>query len=250
MIYVTGDIHGDPVRLSEEILEEQKDMTKEDYVIVLGDFGLVWDFRGESKDEKYWLDWLEDKPFTTLFIDGNHENFTRLNSYPVEIWHGGKTHAIRPSVRHLMRGECFELEGKKIWAFGGARSHDIQDGILDPVDDIDKIRAWRYDLTKLFRINGVSWWKEEMPNESEMQWGREILARNDNKVDFILTHDCPASIKRIISCGWYETDALNLYLEDIAHNTEFTAWLYGHNHIDRKDLFKFVGLYEQIARIL
>ena len=43
-------------------------MTKDDYVIVLGDFG-IWD---NSKRENYNLDWLEDRPFTTLFISGNH----------------------------------------------------------------------------------------------------------------------------------------------------------------------------------
>ena len=32
----------------------------------------------ESKNEKYWLDWFEDRNFTLLFLDGNHENFDRL----------------------------------------------------------------------------------------------------------------------------------------------------------------------------
>lgn len=87
-IYVTGDIHGNPSRLSTDIFPEQKEMTKEDYVILLGDVGLVWDYKGESKNEKYWLDWLETKSFTTLFIDGNHENFSRLNSYEVSEFCG------------------------------------------------------------------------------------------------------------------------------------------------------------------
>ena len=30
------------------------------------------------------LDWLDGKVFTTLFVDGNHENFDRLYAYPVE----------------------------------------------------------------------------------------------------------------------------------------------------------------------
>ena len=36
-------------------------MTKNDTVIILSDFGLVWDCNGENKTEKYWLDWLEKK---------------------------------------------------------------------------------------------------------------------------------------------------------------------------------------------
>ena len=77
MIYITGDTHGDVRRFSTKSFPEQKEMNKCDYVVVLGDFGLVWDWKGESKHEKNWLDWLEDKPFTTLFIDGNHENNDR-----------------------------------------------------------------------------------------------------------------------------------------------------------------------------
>lgn len=42
MIYVTGDIHGNPRRFNTDNFPEQKEMTKDDYVIILGDFGLVW----------------------------------------------------------------------------------------------------------------------------------------------------------------------------------------------------------------
>ena len=112
MIYVTGDTHGDWVsRLSTDAFPEQKEMTKEDYVIVCGDFG-IWN---DTKQERYNLDWLEDKPFTTLFVDGNHENFDRLYAMPVSEWHGGKVHEIRPSVLHLMRGEIFEIEDKSFF---------------------------------------------------------------------------------------------------------------------------------------
>ncbi len=103
MIFVTGDIHSKPNRFSADIFYEQKEMTKEDYLIILGDFGLVLESDSESRTEKYWLDWLEKKPFTTLFVDGNHENFDRLDAYPVEEWNGGKVHKLRPSVIHLMR---------------------------------------------------------------------------------------------------------------------------------------------------
>lgn len=62
-VYVTGDIHGDPTRLSKNSFYEQKDFSNnkdENVVIILGDFGLVWNRDKESKQEKYWLDWLKD----------------------------------------------------------------------------------------------------------------------------------------------------------------------------------------------
>ncbi len=65
MIYVTGDCHGDFKRFNTSIFPEQDEMTKDDYVIICGDFGGVWNKDVESKTEKWWMDWL----------DGNHENF-------------------------------------------------------------------------------------------------------------------------------------------------------------------------------
>ncbi len=51
MIYVTGDIHGDVSRFSKKKFPEQKGLTKEDIVIVLGDFGVLW-CGEEDKEEK------------------------------------------------------------------------------------------------------------------------------------------------------------------------------------------------------
>ena len=138
MVYITGDTHGPTSfglhsvdgygpRFNKENFPEQKEMTRDDFVVICGDFGGIWNYdsryddthsafkdktsleHGESKEEKYWLDWLDSKKFTLLFVDGNHENFDRLNAYPVEQWNNGKVHKIRPSVIHLMRGQIFEI---------------------------------------------------------------------------------------------------------------------------------------------
>ena len=84
MIYITGDCHSNFERFNTGNFPEQKEMTKDDYVIICGDFGGVWNKDGESKMETSALDWLDGKAFTTLFVDGNHENFDRLYAYPVE----------------------------------------------------------------------------------------------------------------------------------------------------------------------
>ncbi len=42
MIFVTGDIHGNPFpKFDMDSFHEQREMTKNDYIIVCGDFGLV-----------------------------------------------------------------------------------------------------------------------------------------------------------------------------------------------------------------
>lgn len=117
MIYITGDCHRDFSRFTTKNFPEQYNMTKEDYVIICGDFGGVWDYEKEAKEEKHLLDWLEEKPFTTLFVSGNHENFDCLQLYPERTWHGGKVNVIRPSILHLKRGEIFEIAGKNFLCF-------------------------------------------------------------------------------------------------------------------------------------
>ena len=58
MIYVTGDCHGNFRRFQSEYFPEQAGMTKNDVVIIAGDFGGVW-FGDERDDEamKRWTGW-------------------------------------------------------------------------------------------------------------------------------------------------------------------------------------------------
>ena len=186
MIYITGDTHSDFSRFTEENFPIQSEMTKYDYIIICGDFGGVWTFEEESKREKEALDWLNNKNFTTLFVDGNHENYTRLYNYPIEEWKGGKVHEIRDSVLHLMRGEIFDIDNKKIFAFGGARSHDIQDGILN-LDEEERIYEYR-KRGAYFRIRDFSWWDLELPIEEEIQNGISNLEKVNYKVDYVISH--------------------------------------------------------------
>ena len=77
-IYVTGDIHGniDISKLNTKYFSDQKNLTKRDYLIICGDFGLIWN---NSKEELCWRKWLNNKIFTVLFCDGNHESHILLN---------------------------------------------------------------------------------------------------------------------------------------------------------------------------
>ena len=157
MIYITGDTHADfKHRFNMDNFPEQREMTKDDYVIICGDFGGVWNVGQESKNEKHWLDWFEERSYTLLFVDGNHENFDRLNSYPVKEWHGGKIHELRPHVLHLMRGQVFEIDEKKIFTFGGASSHDVTGGILETDDPDFKLKKKRLDKDLIISLAVIS----------------------------------------------------------------------------------------------
>ena len=251
MIFITGDCHSEFEKFNTNNFPIQKELTKDDYVIICGDFGGVWNKDTESDKERFWMNWLEDKPFTTLFVDGNHENFDRLYSYPVEGWNGGKVHKIRPSVIHLMRGQVFTLAGKTFFTFGGAQSHDISSGILDP-DAPDFYDTYRR-LSRagaMFRINHYSWWKEELPSEYEMEEGRKNLEKHGNKVDYIISHCCGTEIQYLIGPGFFKGDYLNEYFEELRQNVQYEKWFFGHYHDDRAITEKDKLLYHNILRVL
>ena len=244
MIYITGDTHSDFSRFTEENFPIQSEMTKDDYIIICGDFGGVWTFEEESRREKEALDWLNNKNFTTLFVDGNHENYTRLYNYPIEEWKGGKVHKIRDSVLHLMRGEIFDIDNKKIFAFGGARSYDIQDGILN-LDEEEKIYEYR-KRGAYFRIRDFSWWDLELPTNQEMENGIENLEKINYKVDYIISHCCPTSIQALIN-STYKRDILTDYLQQISEKCTFKRWYFGHYHDYKQVNSQFTLLYENIV---
>lgn len=250
MIFITGDCHQNFERFNASIFPEQNEMTKEDYVIICGDFGGVWSKDKESNEETMLMDWLDCKSYTTLFVDGNHENFDRLYKYPVEEWHGGKVHKIRPSVIHLMRGQIYNIDGISFFTFGGATSHDIDGGILEP-DDPD-FKKKRKELNKgilPYRINHISWWAQELPSEEEMEEGRRNLATHNNAVDFIVTHCCSSSTQALLSGGLYKPDMLTKYLEEIKQRTKYKKWFFGHYHDNRNMNAEEILMYEQIIRI-
>ena len=252
MLFATGDCHADWHRFTLSEFPEQKELTRDDFVIVCGDFG-VWQ---KNKKEDWWFDWFSERNFTVLFVDGNHENFDRLYSDEFEVidFHGGRAHKIRDNLYHLMRGYVFELCGKKFFTFGGASSHDIHDGILDPADFESEekfkqvYKEWRDD-GKMFRVNHVSWWEQELPSEDEMLRGIESLRFHNNEVDFVVSHCQPQFVASAL--GFYKADKLTKYFDNLVDNgLKFKHWFSGHLHINRRVFDRYTILYEDIMRVI
>ena len=75
-IYVTSDIHGYPIRFDQQSLETIcLNLTKNDKLIICGDFGLPW---YNDEEGLQCIEWLAGMPFEILCVDGNHENFDLL----------------------------------------------------------------------------------------------------------------------------------------------------------------------------
>ena len=133
----------------------------------------------------------------------NHENFDLLYQFPSQNKFGGIVRQISDSIFHLTRGQVFTIDGLKFFTMGGATSHD-----------------------KGFRRDYVNWWPQEMPNYAEYEEALYNLEQNKWKVDYILTHCAPASIQKAINQS-YQTDALTLFLEQIAAQTSYKKWYFG-----------------------
>lgn len=207
MIFITGDTHGDRDRLSRWRLRK---LQEGDTLIICGDFGFLWD---DSKSEQNYLQNLGKRKYNICFIDGTHENFELLNDYEISQWNGGKVHKIYGNLYHLMRGQIFEIEGKKIFTMGGGESLDV---------DI------RRDVN--------AWSKDEIPTQEELLEGAENLEVANYDMDVIVTHEPPLKVKSFLNLNDSEMlrfTALNAYFEELSGHCNFKKWFFGSLHIDK-----------------
>ena len=225
-IFVTGDMHGsDSIKkFNQENFPIGESLTKEDIVIVLGDFGLVWD---DSKEENHWLDWLDSKEWTTMFIDGNHENFDLLYKTKVMEHKDNMLRKVRNSVFHIPRATLLQIDNKVIFCFGGAESVD-----------------------RGIRTEFKNWWKEELPTLSEMNEGLDNLESVNYFVDYVLTHTCPLEIMSSIVDPVYSSPtnhSFERYLSGIRESVD-CEWYFGHYHKDKK-IGKNTAVYDEIIEL-
>lgn len=242
MIYLTGDTHAEFHRLGNKHFSSNDG----DYLMICGDFGGVWD---GTSSEQYWLKWLSKRTFTTLFVSGNHENFDLLSQYPVSEWHHGKVQFINNKVIHLLRGQVYDIDGHTFFTMGGASSHDVSSGILEKDDpNFAKMRKKLNKEFSSYRINHITWWKEELPKQSELDEGIKNLENSNWTVDYIISHCAPSSIQDSI-CPDYMHDLLTDYFDEVMRKCTFKQWFFGHYHKDQTIGHKFTSLYNQIIKI-
>lgn len=228
-LYITGDTHGglDVRKLESKRFPEGKKLTKNDYVAIMGDFGL-W----QNKRSYDFIFWLDNKPFTTIFVEGNHEDYNFLKTFPVVEKFGGKVRKITDSVFQLMRGEIYNIDGYKIFAFGGARS-------------VDRFTACRQE--------NVDWFPAEESNYEEECYGLEQLKKHNYSVDLIFSHTCAKStldeIGEIFNIELYDYDSQNRFLEEVKNTVNYSLHCFGHMHKDIRINKKEIAVYEKVFNI-
>ena len=228
-VFLTGDIHGHHSfnKLSSKKWKEGASLSGDDYLIVLGDFGIIWDMI-ETRQETYLKKWLDNKKFTTLFVCGNHENHQRLLQLDESSFLGGKVGIVSKSIFYLKRGEIYTIGGKKFLAIGGAKSHD-----------------------KEGRIENLSWWEEEEISEEQKANAIKNLEKNQYCVDYILAHTLPDSVAQNIGFKFSPKRndcSVSKFLDNIIKSVTFKEFYCGHWH-EEIDNGKYHVLYDRIMEL-
>lgn len=222
MIYVTGDIHGDLKRFKNKKLNKLK---KGDSLFVCGDFGFIW--TGSKKEQKT-LKKIGKMKYNVLFVEGCHENYDLLYNYPTEDWNGGKVRQIYGKLKHLVRGSIFEIDGVKVFAFGGGHGTD-------------------HDIRKVVK----TCWEQELPTDEELQLAFDNLEKSNNQVDYIITHEPPAMLGIYLEAEdeTLKTNHLNAAFNQISDKCTYKRWVFGKCHKNKVVSSHFQAIFSDIIKL-
>lgn len=235
-IFVTGDIHGNPIRsLSTKVFPEQKELSKKDVVIILGDFAVLWNHL-RTKEESRNLKWLDDRNFTTLFICGNHENFDLIDNLPEKELYGNRVGIVSHSIFHLHRGINYRINNRNILTVGGAHSHD-----------------------RAFRTWGKSMWKQEEITDQNIEDAKKAIIDSQYNVDYVLTHCAPVEWAKFAvtfedAPFWMpdgSEERLSELKTEVLNCPNFKRWYFGHYHNNTDDPFmdQWTCLFNKIVEL-
>lgn len=238
-LFVTWDTHGNACdelsRFKAKNFAIGASLDKSDIVVILWDFGFIFHGIMSEKTHKD-LIWLWEQNWTTVFIDGNHENFDLLNRFEEVDMFWGKVWILsyeykwtryEPGITHLKRWQVLDILWRKIFIMWGATS-------------IDKGSRQAY----------ISWWPQEIPDSYEFRKWFEALDSVGGIVDYVFTHTCPENKLDMI---FWDGFALNncyvgKYLNTVSESIEFNHWYFWHFHRDLS-LGKYTCVYSDIIEL-
>ena len=244
--YIHGDVHGSPVKeLSFKRCPELRNTDRSDVVFFLGDFGVPFGIKAPSymkdyyKSDRYQARWLNNQPYTSVVLLGNHDDRDAIKEMPIVEKFGGKLRQLS------FCGETYEniflVEGTQILnicdktclVISGANSHDIWNKPLDPADKNFKQELKRYRKNHQFiRVKHWSWWEDE---DVDIEQASKVVEDNKNThFDLILTHNCPEIYfyERHYMCVRDESDDTNKFFDSLRLSLNFDNWYHGHMHED------------------
>lgn len=233
MVYITGDIHGNPSRLKQFFLSSagQNGKTEPgDTVIILGDAGFNYFGDGRDRISKEILH-TDGNRTEYLCIHGNHEMRPQtIPSYHERPWHGGTVlvEDAFPNLLFAKDGEVYDIGGYSCLAIGGA-----------------------YSIDKEYRLlYGYRWFPDEQPDEVIKARVEERIRNLDYKADVVLSHTCPRKYEPVeVFLGGVDQRLIDKSTEDwldsIEDRLDYKRWYCGHYHTE-KGIDRLRFLYETI----
>lgn len=216
MIYVTGDTHGNIDCFDRS---KTKIIKKDDILIVCGDFGFLWD---DSDRELKKFEYLKKRKYTILFIEGTHENFNVLEVFPTVDFCGGAAIRLADNIYCLLRGYVYTIEDKKVFTFGGGQIPD-----------------------KTNVVEVAPGWEKQVPTYEQMEFAAHSLKENGMSVDYIITHEPPNQICKLIDHEAPVTTLGNFFTK-VSQKVEFEKWFFGALHTDRKLVSRYFAVFNDI----
>jgi len=197
-ILFAGDVHGNLSHVRRLLAVAIRERC--DRIVQLGDFG-YWPHMSDFDDEVAELS--AKAGIAWYWLDGNHENFDALEdavdmASPVPV-------LMANGLTYLPRGCTWEWDGVRFMAFGGG-----------------------YSIDKQWRVEGSSWWPQELPTRLEQERALEATV-----VDVLLTHDAPEGTCPIINPG-YKGDEISSanrrWITELATTHDPDILIHGHYH--------------------
>lgn len=210
IICAAGDIHGALERLYDDVFAFESNLGVQfPWILHVGDFGIWPDPDRIDKatrrhdgagDFPWWAAEKKPAPRRTLFIKGNHEDFSWLDS---------RARAeVHPNLFYLRNGSTFDLRDDE----GGA----LRVGGIGGCFGASKYHRPSVDL----------------PGYGKRHYTRDEVERlgTEDRLDIVLTHDAPAGIRfesHRQGANWV-SDAAGL--DDLLERTKPLVCFFGHHH--------------------
>lgn len=204
-----------------------------------GDFG-IWSQPATDRFLDALQEELQNNNQMLYFVQGNHENFPLLYSYPINPTTG--TRPLRPNIHHLpqaYKGYIDRFTGELLPNPSAHSEDDLSILALGGAVSVDK--RWRKP--------GLSWWAEEEVTREDID-----TAVSRGPADILLMHDSPAPapnphtddpMKQILATQYYGVAAISAAtkhrhsLTPVLHAAKPKLLVHGHYHTF------FTALYRQ-----